>query len=143
VMMTGTVRILKHFRFGARNDVEHVGAARWAEIFVPLFEVAARVVFKFRMIPTQTELPNPVGSGPDVGNQDAGVVSAFSADGRLTGGGIGPSQLGTHGEFAANPARLQIRVVLFREAGISNILPRSGGRMNPSVFAWSLLVVVV
>ena len=49
------------------------------------------------------------------------AMTALSTDCCRTGGGISPSQLGPRGELAADPASLQIRVVLHREAALTSI----------------------
>jgi hypothetical protein len=35
------------------DQVEHVGSSRWAEVLLPLLEIAGRIVFVIRLIPSE------------------------------------------------------------------------------------------
>ena len=64
----------------SRRQIQHIGAARRAEVFLPQIEIAGEIVFEIRMVASQTILSDLAGLGVEIRDDDASVVPAFSAD---------------------------------------------------------------
>jgi hypothetical protein len=57
-----------------------VGATGRAEVLLPRLEAAGRVVFEIWLVTAQTVLANVELAGPEIRNQNAGVIAALAAD---------------------------------------------------------------
>lgn len=103
--------VLHEQRIDARHEVEHVRAAGRTQVLLSRFKVAGGIVFEVRLVATQPILANMELAGTEIGYEDAGIIAGFSADDLATSERIDPSQTGSIGKFAVNPAGLQSRVV--------------------------------
>jgi hypothetical protein len=93
------------------REIKHVGSPRRAEVFPPDLEIAAVIVFQFRMIASQAVIAHLVGTWVEVRNENAGVVPTSTPDNLAAGERIHPAELGTHGQFLINPPCLQRSMV--------------------------------
>jgi hypothetical protein len=82
-----------------------------AEVLLPLFEIAGGIVFVIRLIPSEAVFADAIGSGMEIGDEDAGVVARSPADDLGAGEGVHSSEAGAVGQGTVDPARLQSHVV--------------------------------
>ena len=73
---------------------------------MPRFEVAGGIVFEIWLVPAQPVFANVEFARTEIGYDDAGVITALSADDLATGERIDPSQPGAIRMAAVNPASL-------------------------------------
>jgi hypothetical protein len=88
------------------REIEHVGSPRRAEVFLSVLEIATDIVFEVRLIASKAVIAHLVGAGVEIGNKNAGLVTASAADNLTAGERVDPAESGAPGEFRIDPTRL-------------------------------------
>jgi hypothetical protein len=105
------------------REIEHVGSTRRAEVFLLDLETAAGIVFQVRMITAKAVVAHFVGTGAEIGNENAGVLPALATHNLAAGKGVYPTEPGASGEFRIDPARLQCAKICGSEVAANAARP--------------------
>jgi len=96
-----------------RRQVQELGATRRAEVFLPRLQTACGVVLHLGVIVPRAILAHIISAWPEIRNDDAGIVAAFSPYDVQR---IDSAQPRAVSHFAVDPAFLQGRVVGWSQA---------------------------